>query len=150
MLKHKHIAALILGTCLLLSGCLEQLSTTRVAGGAAHNFFYFLSLDQPNEAEAYWAPDFVPADSQAQVNNAIALMKPYEFQQSKITSTPDDTGVTVVLSGKQRLKGSQEWSADTNLMTAHLIERGPGYRLTSFQILCCNAPGATTTPSAKP
>src|SRR5689334_10826433 len=131
-------AILILG--LMLVGCLEQESTTRIPGGAVRNFLYFMSHNQPTEANTYWAPDHAPADSATQVQTAITRLKSWDVTATKAETTPEPDGSqTVILSGHAGPVGSPTPEAVQPLMRAHVIAIGPGWRVTDFTLLCCDA-----------
>jgi hypothetical protein len=129
---------IILG--LALTGCLEQLSTTRIPGGAVRNFFYFMSHNQPTEADTYWAPDHAPADAATQVQTAITRLQGWQVEATKAETTPEPDGSqTVILSGHAGPVGSATPTAVEPLMRAHVIAIGPGWRVTDFTLLCCDA-----------
>jgi len=123
---------------LLLTGCLEQLSTARIPGGAVRNFLYFLSHGQPTEAAAYWAPDHVPADSAAQVTAAITTLRGWTVEATKAdTQAQSDGSNLVTISGHAARIGSPLGSEIVPLLRARVIEIGPGWRITEFTLLCC-------------
>jgi hypothetical protein len=137
-------AVIVLG--LALTGCLEQLSTTRIPGGSVRNFFYFMSHNQPTEAESYWAPDHAPADAAGQVQTAITRLKGWDVEATKAETTPEPDGSqTVILSGHagpacRSAPGCPPISVEViPLMRAHVIAIGPGWRVTDFTLLCCDA-----------
>lgn len=123
---------------LLLTGCLEQLSTARIPGGAVRNFLYFLSHDQPNEAAAYWTTDNAPADAAAQVTAAITALRGWTVEPTKAdTQSQSDGSDQVTISGHAARVGSPLGSEVVPLLRARVIEIGPGWRITEFTLLCC-------------
>ncbi|HMA35112.1 MAG TPA: hypothetical protein VKY74_11625 [Chloroflexia bacterium] len=129
-------ALLLLGA--LTSGCLEQLSTTRIPGGAARNFFYFLVHNEQADANTYWAPGHVPTDAQAQITRAAAALQGYTTEVLNTDAAPQADGAMIVtLSGYAWRKTDPPAGAVVPLLRARLIELGPGWRLTEFTLLCC-------------
>ena len=85
----------------------------------------------------YWAPDFTPPDARAQTSAAITRLAGYETDAQKANSTRNADGSTdVTLRGRVRPTGGT-WQDDQELLTVHLIERGPGWRVTQFTLVCC-------------
>jgi hypothetical protein len=121
----------------LLAGCGEELTSTRLPAGAVRNFFYFLQHRQINEAMAYWAPDFTPADARARTEAAATLLQGYETEYKKADQQHNaDGSMDITLRGRVRPQGGA-WQEDQELIRAHIIERGPGWRLTDFTLVCC-------------
>lgn len=142
--------AVLLGLVLLLltTGCLEQLSTTRIPGGAARNFLYFLIKDQQTEANAYWAPGKAPPDAAAQVAAASRRLRGYTLDVLKADSAPQPDGATIVtLTGRVAPGTAPAAPSDTPLLRARLIAIGPGWRITEFTVLCCEGSGTAPTPT---
>ena len=122
---------------LLLAGCGEEISSTRLPAGTAHNFLYHLQHGELEDAMAYWAPDFTPADARARTTDALNRLKGYETDAQKADSTTNaDGSIDVTLRGRVRPPGGA-WQEDQAILRVHLIERGPGWRLTDFTLLCC-------------
>ncbi len=127
-----------LALVLALTGCLEQLSTARIPGGAVRNFLYFLSHDQPTEAAAYWAPGHAPSDAAAQVTTAITTLHGWTVEATKADTQSQAAGADLVtISGHVARRGETPGTAVVPLLRARVIEIGPGWRLTEFQLLCC-------------
>jgi len=135
---------LILGLgllALLVSGCLEQEMSTRIPEGAAHNFLYFLAQNEQADASAYWAPGYQPPDAAAQIAKAAAALQGYTVDMRKSDVIHESDGsLTVTLSGDAYPKGTPAppTSANEPLIRTRLIEIGPGWRVTQFELLCCN------------
>lgn len=122
---------------LLLAGCGEDISSTRIAAGSARNFFYHLQHGELEDAMVYWAPDFTPADARDRTGAAITRLAGYETEEQKADSTRNDDGsMDITLRGRVRPTGGA-WQEDQELLTVHLIERGPGWRVTDFTLICC-------------
>ena len=129
----------VLLLALLLPGCLEQLSTARIPGGAVRNFLYFLSHDQPTEAAAYWAPDHAPSDATAQVTAAITRLRGWTVEATKADGPAQADGSQLVtISGHAARVGTPLGSEVVPLLQARVIEIGPGWRITEFTLLCCS------------
>jgi hypothetical protein len=134
-----RVLPLLLAT-LLLSGCLEEITTTRIAGGAARNFLYYLSHDEQADANSYWAPDHAPTDAADQVKQAATTLRDYEVVITKADMEPQPDGsVDVTVSGRAARKPATPAAAGPviPLLSAHLIAIGPGWRVTAFTLLCC-------------
>ena len=134
------LGVLLLG--LLLGGCLEQEMSTRIPEGAAHNFLYFLARNEQADASAYWAPGHLPPDADAQIAKAAAALQGYTVDMRKSDVVHESDGsLTVTLSGHAYPTGSPAPTTppDEPLIRTRLIEIGPGWRVTQFELLCCNA-----------
>ena len=137
--RRKTIArwGVVLMLAALLAGCGEALTSTRLPAGAVRNFFYFLQQREITNAMAYWAPDFTPPDARARTEAAAAQLQGYETEYKKADSTHNaDGSMDITLRGRVRPTGG-EWQEDQELIRARIIERGPGWRLTDFTLLCC-------------
>ena len=133
------LGVLLLG--LLVSGCLEQEMSTRIPEGAAHNFLYFLAQNEQADAGAYWAPGHQPGDADAQIAQASAALQGYTVDMRKSDVIHESDGsLTVTLAGLAYPKGTPAPTTAANepLMRTRLIEIGPGWRVTQFELLCCN------------
>jgi hypothetical protein len=127
----------VLLLALLLAGCGEELTSTRLPAGAVRNFFYYLQHHQIEDAMAYWAPDFTPADARPRTVAAGERLQGYETEYQKADMTHNaDGSMDITLRGRVRPKGGT-WQEDQALIRAHIIERGPGWRLTDFTLVCC-------------
>jgi hypothetical protein len=135
-LKLKSALGIVL-LVLLLAGCGEEISSTRLPAGTARNFLYHLQHGELEDAMAYWAPDFTPADARPRTTAALNQLKGYEVEAQKTDSTSNaDGSMDVTLRGRVRPTGGA-WQEDQAILRVHLIERGPGWRLTDFTLLCC-------------
>lgn len=139
-LRRHTLTLLILGA-LLLGGCLEDLSTTRIPAGAARNFFHYLAYNQQADANAYWAPGYVPPDAVDQVRAAAMALHAYNVEALKAESQHETDGaMTITLRGHATPKPETAGGAEIPLLRARLIEIGPGWRITEFTLLCCGEP----------
>ena len=132
---------LLLLASLLLTGCLEQLVTTRIPSGATRNFLFFLTHGQQDNAMAYWAPGHVPPDARAQVAQAVTALKPYTVtvQKADVQSQTDGSAI-VTLEGQAARTAAVPTGTPQPILRAHLMEIGPGWRLLDFRLLCCPPP----------
>jgi hypothetical protein len=122
---------------LLLAGCGEDISSTRLPAGAARNFLYHLQHGELEDAMTYWAPDFTPADARIRTTDALNRLKGYETDAQKADSMHNaDGSMDVSLRGRVRPTGGP-WQEDQAILRVHLIERGPGWRVTDFTLVCC-------------
>ncbi|HUS14118.1 MAG TPA: hypothetical protein VM536_03775 [Chloroflexia bacterium] len=125
---------------LLLAGCLESLSTTRLPGGAARNFFYYLAHNEPANANTYWAPDHMPANASEQVATAAEALQEYEVDVVKSEATPESDGVMrVTLTGHAHRRG-EAVGPERPLAHMRLIEIGPGWRVIQFDVFTSPEP----------
>ena len=157
MMKHRNkrsrklvIAALAMALCLLvLTGCLEQLQSPRSPGGALSNFLLHLQNRELDDARAYFAPGLVTPSPEldASIQAASERVKKYEFRKRKATDVDLGNGEKqVTINGQARPRtppgeptpGPEEGWQDTPIITARMVERGPGWRLLDFEILCCD------------
>jgi hypothetical protein len=121
----------------LLAGCGEDVTTTRIPAGSARNFLYHLQHGELDDAMTYWAPDFTPADARDRTSAAITRLAGYETDPQKADTTRNADGSSdVTLRGRVRPTGGT-WQDDQEILRARLIERGPGWRVTDFTLVCC-------------
>ncbi|MFL5734780.1 MAG: hypothetical protein ACJ78Q_16610 [Chloroflexia bacterium] len=137
----------ILGA-LLLTGCLEQIQTTRIPGGALSNFLIHLQQAELDDARAYMAPGVVTpsATLDASIKEASQRVRVYEIRNKKSSSKPLDNGelqVTITAQVRPRTAAGsptpapdQGWQ-QTDVITARIVERGPGWRILNFELKCC-------------
>jgi len=138
-----------MAACLLvLTGCLEQLQSPRIPGGALNNFLLHLQNGELDDARTYFAPGLVTpsADLDASIEAASERVKKYQFRKMKAKEEDAGNGQKqVTINGQARPRtppgqptpGPEEAWQDTPIITAPLVERGPGWRLLDFEILCC-------------
>jgi hypothetical protein len=148
-LQRLAVVALTAPLCLLmLTGCLEQLQSPRIPGGALSNFLLHLQNRELDDARAYFAPGLVPpsAELDESIKAASERVKKYEFRKRKATDEDLGNGEKqVTINGQARPRtppgeptpGPEEGWQDTPIITARMVERGPGWRLLDFEILCC-------------
>lgn len=153
--KATAIACALL-SLLTLTGCLEQIQTTRSSSGALHNYLLHLEAGELDDALAYFAPGLVPrnADLDATIKAASDRVRRYEVEEKNITKEDEQKKYTVPLAngelqetipGRVRLRpakgqptpGPNDGWQDVDIITAHMVERGPGWRILDFQLKCC-------------
>ena len=149
--RFPRLSAIALGmsACLLvLTGCLEQLQSPRIPGGALSNFLIHLQNGELDDARTYFAPGLVTpsADLNSSIKAASERVKKYQFRKMKAKEEDATNGQKqVTINGQARPRnmpgqptpGPEEGWQDTPIITAPLVERGPGWRLLDFEILCC-------------
>jgi hypothetical protein len=140
--------ALVVLCLLVLTGCLEQYQSPRLPGGALHNFLLHLQNGELDDARTYFAPGLVTpsAELDASIQEASNRIKRFDFRRMKATSQDLEAGEKqVTINGQARRRtppgqptpGPDEGWQDTDIITARMVERGPGWRLYDFEILCC-------------
>jgi hypothetical protein len=146
----RHVALLvaILPALLVLTGCLEQMQTTRVPSGAANNFYLHLYAGELDDARVYFAPGLVtPSPEQDQsLKDASNRLRRYEIARDKPATEELSNGeVRVTLKGRVRPRHEagqptptpdEGWQT-TDILTARLVERGPGWRILDYELKCC-------------
>jgi len=134
----------------LLTGCLEQIQTTRIAAGSLSNFLIHLEHGELDDARAYFAPGLVTPTPQldSSLQQASNRLKQYEIRGTK--ATEDDlpnSEKLVTINGQTRPRtqagmptpGPDEGWQNTEIISATMIVRGPGWRILDFKLLCCEA-----------
>ena len=153
---HKLLAIITVLTCnfviaLLLTGCLEQLQSTRVPSGALSNFLIHLQAGELADARAYFAPGLVtPSPAlDASLKAASDRLRRYEIQRTKANRQDLDSGeIRETISGRVRPRvpagqptpGPEEGWQETDIITARMVERSPGWRLLDFELKCWPSP----------
>lgn len=133
---------------LLLTGCLEQIQTTRLPTGALSNFLIHLEHGELDDARAYLAPGLVTpsAELDSSLQQASGRLKQYEIRNTKgIEEDIPNNEKRVTITGQERPRtpdgsptpGPDEGWQSTNIISATMIVRGPGWRLLDFSLLCC-------------
>ncbi len=150
-------AALSIAIALLaLSGCLEQIQSTRTTSGALHNFLLHLEAGELDDARAYFAPALVtPSPAlDASIKAASDRVRRYEVEEKTIKTEEEQKKLTEPLpNGEYRetiigrvrprpqtglaTPGPDESWQDAPLITARMVERGPGWRILEFELKCC-------------
>jgi len=146
----------ILSALLLLSGCLEQVHTPHTSTGSLHNFLLHLEYGEVDDARAYLAPGLVtpsPELDQSMIT-ASERVRRYEIEEKSAKSDEEQKTLTVplgndevqeTLRGRVRLRphagqptpGPEEGWQDADIITAHMVVRGPGWRILDFDLKCC-------------
>lgn len=139
---------------LLLTGCLEQVQSPRSSGGALVNFFMHMYAGELDDARAYFAPGLVEMTPQLDrtIKDAADHLRAYEIELTRqITDTNklrEDLGngeVRQYIRGKVRPRAEpgrptptpgEGWQ-ETNILSARMVERGPGWRILDFKVECC-------------
>lgn len=132
----------------VLTGCLEQYQTTRTPGGSLTNFVLHLHNGELDDALAYFAPGLVDVTDEVKesVKAASEHVKKYDLRKMKGTSEDLSNGEKqVTVTGQERPRtptgqptpGPEEGWTDTDVITARMVERGPGWRVLDFEVLCC-------------
>src|SRR5437867_2428633 len=138
----------VVAGALLLGGCLEQLQTTRIPSGSLSNFLLHLQQGELDDARTYFAPGLVTpsADLDASIKRASERVRAYEIKDKKSKSEQlDDGQLRVTISGQVRRRaatgqptpGPNEGWQQTDIITARMVERGPGWRILDFALKCC-------------
>ncbi len=142
------ILLVLLPALLVLTGCLEQMQSTRIPSGALNNFFLHLYAGELDDARVYFAPGLVtPSPELGQsLKEASNRLRRYEIDREKpATEELADGQVRVTLKGRVRPRPQPDqptptpdegWQA-TDILTARLVERGPGWRILDFELKCC-------------
>src|SRR4051794_32009100 len=83
-----------LGVLLTLSGCLEQVQTTRISSGALSNFLLHLQQGELDDARAYFAPGLVTpsANLDASIKAVPDSLRAYEIKDKKPKGEQLDDG----------------------------------------------------------
>jgi hypothetical protein len=133
---------------LLLTGCLEQIQTTRIPSGSLSNFLLHLQQGELDDARTYFAPGLVTpsAELDASIKKASERVRAYEVKDKKPRSEQlEDGQLRVTISGQVRRRaaagqptsGPDEGWQQTDIITARMVERGPGWRILDFELKCC-------------
>ncbi len=132
-----------------LTGCLEQVQSPRSATGALSNFYLHLYAGELDDARAYMAPGLVEMSPELdrKIQAASEQLRLFEIEKQKGTEKELANGEKeVTIPGRVRpraeLKSSDsaqeaEW-VQIDILTATMVERGPGWRILDFQIKCCD------------
>lgn len=133
---------------LVLAGCLEQIQTTRIASGSLSNFLIHLQNGELDDAKAYFAPGLVTPSAQLDesVKQASENIRRYQIRNKKTREEDLGNGqVQETISGQVRPitpagqptpAADQGWQ-NTDILTARMVVRGPGWRILDFELKCC-------------
>lgn len=138
-----------LASLLALSGCLEQLQSTRIPSGALNNFLLHLHAGALDDARTYFAPGLVTpsAELDASLVEASNRLRRYEIKREKAKGEDLGNGERrETIPGKIRPRtpagqptpGPDEGWTETDIITARMVERGPGWRILEFELKCCD------------
>lgn len=146
--RRAALALVITPALLVLTGCLEQMQSTRIPSGAATNFFLHLHAGELDDARVYFAPGLVTTSPELDQSLADASnrLRRYEIVREKPgTEELSEGQVRVTLKGRARPRHGPDrptptpdegWE-QTDILTARLVERGPGWRILDFELKCC-------------
>lgn len=148
--SRRVVAALAVSVLVMLgtAGCLEQYQSTRIPGGAVFNFYLHLRNGELEDARTYFAPGLVPMTPELDrgLIEASNRVKPYEVRRVKFdTHDLPDGEKQVTLNGEIRPRtppgtptpGPEDGWEPGEIITARVVERGPGWRILDYQVLCC-------------
>jgi hypothetical protein len=150
-MRPRRISVIALSAVLAIfvsTGCLEQLQSTRVPGGSLNNFLLHLQNGELDDARTYFAPGLVTpsADLDTSLIEASDRVKKYEFRNRKFEGEDLGNGERrQTVTGQVRPRtppgqptpGPDEGWQQTDIITARMVERGPGWRLLDFELKCC-------------
>ena len=141
---------------LLLTGCMEQLASPHSSGGALNNFFIHLYAGELDDARAYFAPGLVEMTPELDrtIKEASDRLRQYEIEVkvpiTEVEKLREDLGNgerRQYLPGRVRPRPpagqptptpDEGWQM-TNILSARMVERGPGWRILDFKVECCPA-----------
>src|SRR5205823_4106704 len=126
----------------------EQIQTTRIASGALSNFLLHLQQGELDDARAYLAPGLVTPDANldSSMKQASERLRAYEIRNKKFRSENLTNGeIRETASGEVRRRtapgtptpGPNEGWQQVDIISARMVERGPGWRLLDFELKCC-------------
>ena len=132
----------------LLTSCLEQVQSPRSATGALSNFYLHLYAGELDDARAYMAPGLVDLSPELdrKIQEASEQLRLYEIGKQKGTEQDLNGGEKqVTIPGRVRPRsesGTPNASPDggwveIDIITARMVERGPGWRILDFELKCC-------------
>ena len=147
-IRRAAILLAVIPVLLALTGCLEQMQSTRIPSGAVTNFFLHLYAGELDDARVYFAPGLVTPSPELDqsLKDASNRLRRYEIvRQKPATEELTDGQMRVTLKGRvrPRLQPGQPTPApdegwqDTDLLTARIVERGPGWRILDYELKCC-------------
>lgn len=147
--KIRYAAAIVSCAALfVLTGCLEQVQSPRLSSGALLNFLLHLQQGELDDARAYFAPGLVAPSPEldAQVKEASNRVRQYEIEKKKGEGI-DLAGGEKQQTIKGRIRplpaqgqptpGPDEGWQEADIITARMVERGPGWRILEFELVCC-------------
>lgn len=135
-------------TTFALTGCLEQLQTTRIASGSLSNFLLHLQAGELDDARTYFAPGLVTpsVELDESLKETYIRLRPYEIRNKKPKEEDASSGeIRETISGEVRKRtpagqptpAPNEGWQQTAIISARMVERGPGWRILDFKLECC-------------
>jgi hypothetical protein len=154
--RRTALATIVLAS-LLLTGCLEQVLSPHFRVGALNNFFLHLYAGELVDARAYIAPGLVERTPalDSEIKSAADSLRRYEIEVARpltdTTAVSEDLGngeyrqylpgrVRPRLPAGQPPRGADEGWEETDILSARMVERGPGWRILEFRLECCQSP----------
>lgn len=150
-----HLACL-LSSLLLLTGCLEQVQSPHTSTGSLHNFLLHLEYGELDDAKAYFAPGLVTPSPELDqsIKRASERVRRYQIEEKTVKTEDEQKKLTVplengeyqeTLHGRVRPRpqagqptpGPDEGWQETDIITARMVVRGPGWRILEFELKCC-------------
>jgi hypothetical protein len=148
-LRHRILSTTILVIAILaLTGCLEQYQPTRLPQGALFNFMLHLQNGELEDAQTYFAPGLVTpsAELDQRLIESSDQIKKWDTRNRVGTGTDLPNGERIeTISGDVRPRtptgsptpGPDEGWQQTDIISATMIFRGPGWRILDYKLLCC-------------
>lgn len=130
------------------TGCLEQYQSTRIPGGAVFNFYLHLHNGELDDARAYFAPGLVPITPELEQALVDASERLKRFDSRRVKADARDlpnSEKQVTLAGEIRPRtppgqptpGPEDGWQQAEIISARVVERGPGWRILDYEVLCC-------------
>lgn len=132
----------------VLTGCLEQYQPTRLPQGALNNFLIHLQNGELDDARTYFAPGLVTPSAvldQSLIDSSNAIKK-WEIRNRVANGQDLPNGERIeIISGDVRPRtplrtptpGPDEGWQSTDIISATIVVRGPGWRILDYKLLCC-------------
>ncbi len=139
---------IVVAAVLVLTGCLEQYQPTRIPQGALLDFVLHLQNGELDDARTYFAPGLVTpsAELDQSLMDSSNAIKKWEIRNKTFTGQDLPNGErTEMMSGQVRphtppgtpTPGPEEGWQKTDIISATMVFRGPGWRLLNYKLLCC-------------
>jgi hypothetical protein len=133
---------------LILTGCLEQYLPTRLPQGALIDFLVHLQNGELEDARTYFAPGLVTPSAalDQSIQNSSNVIKKWDIRNKRADGVDLPNGERIeTVAGEVRPRtppgtptpGPDEGWQSTDIISATLIVRGPGWRILDYKLLCC-------------